>query len=104
MINWNRVNELKDEIGEEDFSEVVELFILEVDEEITNLKSVDTAEGMKACFHFLKGCALNLGFSDLSEICQTLETATSERRATGSEIDAVIACYDSSKVQFLAEA
>ena len=32
MIDWKRVRELRDEIGEEDFSEVVDLFLEEVEE------------------------------------------------------------------------
>ena len=34
MIDWTRVNELVDEIGTEDFGEVVELFLMEVDHAI----------------------------------------------------------------------
>ena len=32
MISWERVNELRDEVGQEDFLEVVEIFLEEVDE------------------------------------------------------------------------
>ena len=31
MIDWSRVSELREEVGEEDFAEVVELFLDEVD-------------------------------------------------------------------------
>ena len=34
MIDWARVSELRDEVGEGDFDEVVELFLEEVDEAI----------------------------------------------------------------------
>ena len=34
MIDWSRVNELRDEVGAEDFEEVVELFLEEVEEVI----------------------------------------------------------------------
>ena len=33
MIDWNRVAALREEVGAEDFDEVVELFLQEVDEE-----------------------------------------------------------------------
>ncbi|WP_322867234.1 hypothetical protein U5922_014250 [Aquicoccus sp. G2-2] len=37
MIDWRKVTELRDEIGEEDFAEVVDLFLAEIDEAIGQL-------------------------------------------------------------------
>ena len=34
MIDWNRISTLRDEVGAEDFDEVVELFLDEVEEVI----------------------------------------------------------------------
>ena len=34
MIDWSRVEELRDKIGAEDFDEVVELFLSEVEDRI----------------------------------------------------------------------
>ena len=34
MIDWTRIKQLRDEIGEEDFPEVVEIFIEEVSKKI----------------------------------------------------------------------
>ena len=39
MIDWTRVSELRDEVGAEDFDEVVELFLEEVDEAIKILRT-----------------------------------------------------------------
>lgn len=74
MIDWTRVAELRDEIGPEDFSEVAELFLMEVEDTLARLTSAqsDPAQ-MQELMHFLKGSALNLGFSNLAEICSTAE-------------------------------
>ena len=45
MIDWASVSELRDEVGAEDFDEVVELFLEEVDEAIIALRDlVDLSE------------------------------------------------------------
>ena len=47
MIDWARVSELRDEVGAEDFDEVVELFLEEVDEAIAAL--CDLTDLCKTC-------------------------------------------------------
>ncbi|MEM9844848.1 MAG: Hpt domain-containing protein [Pseudomonadota bacterium] len=103
MINWSRVAELRDEIGAEDFGDVVDLFLEEVDEEIANLSGPVAAEGLEARLHFLKGSALNLGFDAFSDLCRD-----GEQRAAGGEggaVDLVAICdtYARSKTRFLTE-
>lgn len=102
MIDWARVAELRDEIGAEDFDEVVELFLMEVEGAIETLEGaagnpIVTEEQM----HFLKGAALNLGFAGLAEICNK-----GEKAAKGGDADAVSpgevrATFESSKITFL---
>ena len=36
MIDWERVRELRSEIGADDFAEVVEMFLSEADEAVTS--------------------------------------------------------------------
>lgn len=100
MINWDRVNELRDEIGEEDFGEVVELFLEEVEQVIDKLRSAPDMSTLGEDLHFLKGSALNLGFRGFSGLCQTGETASSEGRAETVDIVKILDCYDTSKAQF----
>lgn len=75
MINWDRVAELKADIGADEFPEVVELFLQEVDAVIARLRegAAPTAEDM----HFLKGGALNLGLDRFAACCAAAETALS---------------------------
>ena len=101
MINWDRVTELRDEIGAEDFDEVVEIFLEEVEEEITKLRTVADTDALEAPLHFLKGSALNLGFATFSELCQTGETAAAAGEGDTIDLAEILNCYDASKAEFL---
>lgn len=83
MIDWTRVSELRNEIGPEDFAEVAELFLMEVEDTLSRLnRAENTASDMQDLMHFLKGSALNLGFSDLSDICSRAESAAAQGELT----------------------
>ena len=103
MIDWDRVKELRDEIGAEDFDEVVDLFLEEADECIARLSPDNGASALSADLHFLKGAALNLGFAALSSLCQD-----GERRASAGDIsvdiEAVRAAYFGCRAEFEAQA
>ncbi|MEI6096890.1 MAG: Hpt domain-containing protein [Alphaproteobacteria bacterium] len=99
MIDWERVKELRGEIGCDDFVEVVEMFLTEADEAVSRLIDSRTAKAIEADLHFLKGAALNLGFVALSALCQDGE----RRAATGStdvDLAAVYRVYNDSKCTF----
>ncbi len=103
MIDWQRVSELRDEIGADDFEEVVELFLDEVGSAIQQIPQCQgDAKLSEEQMHFLKGAALNLGFSELSDLC-----AKAEQRAKGGDDqavkpDVVAACFEQSKEAFFA--
>ncbi|SMX32416.1 Hpt domain-containing protein [Maliponia aquimaris] len=101
MIDWSRVDELVDEIGAEDFGEVVELFLDEVETAIGQLEAcaanpVVTEEQM----HFLKGAALNIGFATLAKLCQTGEKSAAEGKPETVSPQEVRDCYEASRAQF----
>jgi len=102
MIDWARVHELKDEIGEEDFGEVAEMFIAEVEEVIDRLKAAPDPARYEGDLHFIKSSALNLGFSDLSDLCQEGERQAATGNASGIDLAPVFASYTASKAAFLA--
>jgi HPt (histidine-containing phosphotransfer) domain-containing protein len=103
MMDWDRVRELRSEIGPEDFDEVVSLFLEEADEAIARLSVSNGAKALAADLHFLKGAALNLGFASLSALCQD-----GERRAAAGDVsadlDAVRAAYAACRAEFEADA
>lgn len=73
MIEWARVEELITEIGAEDFGEVVELFLEEVDAALDGLDASQANSQGAQTLHQVKGCAWNLGFTELGELCLKLE-------------------------------
>ncbi|WP_299349083.1 Hpt domain-containing protein [uncultured Shimia sp.] len=100
MINWERVNELREEIGAEDFAEVVELFLEEVELVIEKLRESPDYATLGEDLHFLKGSALNLGFRNFSGLCQAGETASSEEAAASVDIPEILGSYKTSKQAF----
>jgi HPt (histidine-containing phosphotransfer) domain-containing protein len=89
MIDWTRVTELHREVGAEDFEEVVTLFIEEVE---AALEALDYHDPSPEHLHFLKGSALNLGFTALAQQC-----------ASPAHTAALRACFAESKASFLSQ-
>ena len=52
MIDWARVSEFHDEVGAEDFDEVVALFLEEVDEAIAALRDLTDLSELEPQCHF----------------------------------------------------
>lgn len=96
VVDWDRVNELRQEIGSEDFNEVLQLFLDEADEVIARLGAAEDAAALESDLHCLKGSALNLGLKDLAGICQE-----GERRAAAGSVAVSVAdvasCYHLSR-------
>ena len=97
MLDWDRISELKSEVGEDAFDEVLELFLEEVDEVIGKLSprtgDTDFAEAM----HFLRGSAANLGFQSMAELCLANERLALSDGAQTVDIAALVTCYDASR-------
>lgn len=86
VIAWDRVNDLRSEIGDDDFAEVVTMFLDEADEVIGRIFKTAGAKALEADLHFLKGAALNLGFAQFAAFCQE-----GERRAAAGDINVDLA-------------
>jgi HPt (histidine-containing phosphotransfer) domain-containing protein len=102
MIDWDRVEELRSEIGDEGFGEVVELFLEEVESVITRLGSAPDPARFEDDLHFLKGSAWNLGFAAFGARCQEGERKAAAGRGAEIDIAAILACYGASRKQFMA--
>lgn len=100
LINWAKVSELRGEVGAEDFDEVVELFLEEVEATISQLGA--DGRSVEHDLHFLKGSALNLGFAEFSELCRSGEAAAAAGDADSVNLYAVVTSYSASKDAFLA--
>lgn len=102
MILWSRVNELREEVGPEDFDEVVDLFLEEVEGVIDKLRQDRDRSQLEQDLHFLKGSALNLGFSTFSDLCQDGERHAAEGAAADVDVAAIVTGYEQSKTAFIA--
>ena len=103
MISWDRVRELRREIGEENFSEVTNLFLEEVEETLNRLQTLPEAVDHESDLHLLKGSAFNLGFQALGALCREGEVSARSRRLGAEDIDRVANVYAASKRQFLSQ-
>lgn len=101
MISWERVDELREEIGPEDFDEVIEIFLEEVDAAVEKLQASGGTTDLEGTMHFLKGSALNIGFDEMSRLCQAGETAASRGQNDSIDVRDVIQSYDRAKAALL---
>lgn len=102
MIDWSRVRELRDEIGADEFDEVVEIFLDEVETEIATLRDKSDPEHLEAQLHFLKGSAMNLGFQEFSDLCQKGEAAAGRDEAGKVDLREILDSYGRSRAAFMA--
>lgn len=101
MIDWERVAELREEIGPENFAEVVELFLDEVEAVLGRLDTTRGDEAFAEDLHFLKGSALNLGFRRFGLACHEGEARAAAGQAGAVDVAAILACYEASRQCFL---
>lgn len=104
MIDWGRVNQLRTEVGPEDFAEVVELFLEEVQEVTARLAASPEPARFEDDLHFLKGSALNLGFAEFGAMCHEGERLAAEGRADLVDLGPILECYEVSRQLFLESA
>lgn len=101
MIDWTRVKALRDDVGEEDFDDVVEIFIEEVSEMVERLRTSPDVRALGEDLHALKGSALNLGFTEFSDLCQTGETLAANGKSAEIDLPPILTSYDSSREAFI---
>ncbi|WP_299372333.1 Hpt domain-containing protein [uncultured Tateyamaria sp.] len=101
MIDWQRVTTLRTEIGEEDFEEVVPLFLEEVSEITDALQAHVDLNALEANLHALKGSAMNLGFAEFSDLCSTGEAMAASGSAASVDVDQILASFERSRTAFL---
>ena len=95
------MSELRDEVGAEDFDEVVELFLEEVDEAIVALRDLTDLSELEPQCHFLKGSTLNIGFRDFANLCQAGEAAAAAGKGADVDIAAIVQSYAESREVFI---
>ena len=101
MIDWRRVEELREEIGADGFSEVADMFLDEAEQAVQALQSGLTEGDIAAQLHFLKGSALNLGLSELAAICQEGERRAAAGDGRTIDVGQVVVVYRESRAQLV---
>lgn len=101
MIDWNRLAELKSEVGEEDFGEIVDLFLEETDEVMDRIKISSAADLKEDDLHFLKGSSMNLGFATFSTLCASAEKAAAAGASDQIDVSQLVATYYAAKDSLL---
>ena len=100
MIDWKRVADLRDEIGSEDFEEVLPLFLEEVLGVMDTLRDAPDLSRLEEDMHFLKGAALNLGFEAFTNLCSAGEKAAAAGQASTVNLAEIIDCFEVSRATF----
>ena len=101
MIDWVRVADLRNEVGNDGFEEVVMLFMEETDEAVRRLEAGVPAELLGDMLHFLKGSALNLGFRAVSRLCHEGERLAAEGHAEQIDLNELVDNYKTARTEFL---
>lgn len=102
MINWDRLAALQNDVGAEDLDEVIDLFFEEVGPVIKRLSQSQTPNTLARELHFLKSCAINIGFEDFANLCHQGEMAAEKDMLSAINIPETITAYEASKQRFLA--
>ena len=102
MIDWKRVEELRDEIGADGFAEVTAMFLDEAEGAVKALLRGLPAEEVEGQLHFLKGSALNLGLSELAAICQDGERLAAAGEGMLVDVSLVASVWRASRAGLLA--
>ena len=96
MIDWNRVSELRSEVGEDDFDEVLVMFFDELADVLENL-GTGGVEAIKRDLHMLKGSAINIGLADVSTLCRDCEMALAANPDNAIDLNAIRTAFVVSK-------
>lgn len=98
MISWDRIEELQDDIGAEDFGEVAEIFLDELETTIAQMVADPSAGDIAERLHFVRGCALNLGFQGVATHASAGERAIAEGQAL--DLAGLRSCFAASRTAF----
>lgn len=72
MIEWQRLSELREDVGDEEFEDVVSLFLEEIRQTLPDLAQADL-EARVSLLHSIKGSARNIGLTSFARVCDAEE-------------------------------
>ncbi len=95
QIDWARLHQLQEDVGTEDIRGIITLFEQELKQVIAQLPLEAEPAQMANNLHYLKGCALNLGFNDLARLCQQSFDHLNTDPAPPITLAPILECYES---------
>lgn len=101
VIDWERVRNLREEVGSDSFHDVVAVFLDEVEEVITRFRAGIDTNRIEADLHFLKGGTMILGFVELGAKCDAGERLASAGRSDEVDLSEIVEVYAASRQEFL---
>jgi HPt (histidine-containing phosphotransfer) domain-containing protein len=99
-VDLERLTSLRDDIGAEDFADVVLLFFSEIGEKLEQMRA-EPETLSEGDFHFLRGSAANLGFTEMARACAAAEAACTA--GSDPDLKAVTASFDAAQALARAE-
>ncbi len=98
MLDLARLNDLRSEVGEDEFAEVVDIFREEVEDVLGRLDGVDPLD-LAGALHFLKGSALNIGLQQVGALCESEERRLKADPNHAPDVAEIRSCYDVSVIE-----
>lgn len=97
MVSWKRIDELRAEIGDEDFEEILTMFLSEVEESLGRMGNPIGIELLQEELHALRGAALNVGMQKVAMLCGDAEDAIKHGRQTAPDLAPVTEAFQASR-------
>jgi len=99
MIDWTRIAQLEDDLGADELPGLVSLFLAEVGEAMDSCQP--EREPTEEALHFLKGCALTLGFRDLARLASDGEGILKQCGGQSVDKSAIVGAYTLEREELL---
>lgn len=95
-MDWDRVRDLREDVGEDDLGGIIALFLEETDAVVAQLAAHRSAGELRSDLHFLKGSALNIGMASFAQACHAAEEQLSCDNGS-VDIDLILGLYVQSR-------
>ena len=97
MISKERLDELRSEVGNDDFEEIVALFIADSDGILVKPRAASGPAEAEDLLHTLKGSALNLGFDEVARLCCEGQGSSAGSACWTAQFGHLLDVYEQSK-------
>ncbi|MGN0932016.1 Hpt domain-containing protein [Falsigemmobacter intermedius] len=103
MLNLQQLDDLRSDVGEDGFADLIALFLEETDGVVARMTAPGPKMDPAADFHFLKGAARNLGLESFSAVCHEAELAAAAGQPAPLSPADLDAAWRESRIRLLAQ-